>query len=325
MRYYLTFEKLKNNEIAKKIIELFVKIIKKDFRIKASIFVIGIILWFNINLDKDFEINGKIPIKITNKQIGLTLKHSIPKFAKVKLRSQGKALFFLDLKTSLYFELDLDQVSTQKIFKLDPVSFINTTSKSVELLSVQYPKFIDIELDTLLTKKVPISVNQKFRTVPGYTKTGFFQQTPDSIIISGPASKIRTISKINTEFKPELTLDFDYNETLNLTLNDKETITYSANKVKLYQKIVRLGSNSIKLLIKKQNVPINEKFLIDPIYIDIVVSGSVTDLQKISEKDFYVYVNYNQINRSKMLAKIVVDTDVELDWKVSSNFVKVIE
>ncbi len=321
---FLTIEQMKKSRFVKIMTKLFNKYIRKDFRIKAAFFFVGLILWFNINLDKEFEINDKIPIKINGMQKDLTLLNPIPKYAKVKLKSQGKALVALDLNSSLYFDLDLTTVTKHKLFKLDPVSFINTTSKSIELLSVHNP-FVDVKLDSLIHRKVPIVVNQKFKTVPGYTRTGSFYQDPDSILISGPASRVRNISEINTEFKPELTLDFDYKTTLNLVLSNMETINYTATQVKLYQKIVRLGSNTMKMLIKQQNVPIGKKFLIDPIYVEVIVSGPVSELQKVTEEDFFVYVNYNQIDRSKMLSKVYVDTNIKLNWKVSSEYVKVIE
>lgn len=321
----MTIEKFKNNVIIKSITVFFIRFIRKDFRIKAAIFFIGLILWFNINLENDFETNVDIPIKLAKMKPRHTLLNSIPEYARVKLKSQGKALIFLDYNSSLYFELDLSQVSNSKIFKLDPVSFINTTSNNIELLSVQSPKFVEVEIDTMISKYVPVILRQKFKTKPGYTITGKFYQNPESVQVWGPLKKIERITRLFTETKKDLILDKDYKASLQIINENDKTIKYSAEKVDLYQKIVRLGSNTMKILIRKQNVPPGKKFLIDPVYVDLVLSGPVSELQKISEEDFSVYVNYLEIDRLQMNVEIKTDTNVDLDWKISTKTAKVIE
>ena len=120
---------------------------RKDARTKFIFFVIGIFLWLNINLEKDFETNIVIPIKITNIPSNKTLLNPIPKFAKIKVRSKGKSLVMTDTKNSLYFEIDLSTKKDTIVQRLNSDIFVNLTSNDLEPLFIFYTHEIVVILD----------------------------------------------------------------------------------------------------------------------------------------------------------------------------------
>lgn len=308
-----------------KLLKVIYTIFRKDFRTKAVIFTIGFILWFYINLEKDFETNVQVPIRLTNKKSQRTLLDTISSMAHIKIKSKGKSIMATNLAEKLYFELDLSGVDKKKTFFLDPDIFYNKTSFEIELISVQYPQKINVVLDSLVRKKVPIELKTNYTLASGYVTTGGFSQEPDSVIVSGPLKKVTGIQKLYTETRIDSNLSNDYNISVPLVLQNKATIQYSHKSVNLFQKIAIKGSNVFKAPIIITNAPSNRKVMTTPISVEIKVFGPVNELQKISAEDFVIKIDYNQINKEDMTAEIISETDVKVKWNISNKKVKVIE
>ena len=308
-----------------KLLRIIYTIFRKDFRTKAVIFIIGFILWVNINLEKEFETNVQIPIKLTNKKQQRTLLDTIPSMARIKIRSKGKSIMATNLAEKLYFELDLSGVDKKKIFILNPDIFYNKTSSEIELISVQYPQNVNIVLDSLVRKKVPIELKTSYTIASGHVTTGNFRQNPDSVTVSGPLKKVTKIKKLYTETRIDSNLSNDYNISVPLILQNKDIIRYSHESVNLFQKIAIKGSNVFKAPIIIVNAPSNRKVMITPISVEIKVFGPVNELQEISAEDFIIKIDYNQINKEDMTAKIISETNIKVKWNISNEKVKVIE
>ncbi|NOR44317.1 MAG: hypothetical protein GQ534_01935, partial [Candidatus Delongbacteria bacterium] len=240
---------------------------RKDVRTKFIFFIIGIILWLNINLEKDFETNIVIPIKITNLPTNKTLLNPIPQFAKIKVRSKGKALIMTDTKNSLFFEIDLSTKKDTIVQRLNSDLFVNLTSNELEPLFIFYPQEVIVVLDDLLEKKVPVNSNSKYTLAPGYVTSGDFKQRPDSIKISGPAKKVKLINNVQSHRDIAEDLITDYSKNVSLILRDTNSIRYSTHSVSLFQKIVRKGFYTFKVPVNILNEPAGQNTIINPVAI----------------------------------------------------------
>ena len=298
--------------------------IRQDIRVKMVIFFIGLVLWFNITSRKEFEKDFDIDIKLFNIKATRTVSNTIETKARIKVKSTGQALAFSNYEKNLYFYLDLKGVDKRKSFKLNELNFRNTTSSELEF-AVIYPRNIEIILDSLATKKIPISFNSTFSLAPGYVKTGSFSLFPDSIQITGPLKKISKIKLLNTVVENVKDLTSDYRVNLPLLLSSSDIIKYSHKEVRALQKIVRKGTNNYKVWIDIKNKPKNFDFTIDPVYLDIEVTGPVNELLMISNKDFTISVDYKKYNKDKKTIKINAKSDIDLQWSTSDDFVNVIE
>lgn len=298
---------------------------RKDIRTKFIFFVIGIILWLNINLEKDFETNIVIPIRITNLPSNKTLLNPIPKLAKIKVRSKGKALVMTNTKNSLYFEIDLSSKADTVIQRLNSDLFVNLTSNELEPLFIFYPQEIIVVLDDLLEKKVPIITNSKYTLSPGYVVSGDFKQKPDSVIVSGPAKKVKFINTVLSKKDFSIELTTDYSKDISLILKDTNSIRYSTNKVSLFQKIVRKGFYTFKVPVKILNEPSGQNTIINPVAIEIEISGPVNELQRIKAKDFIITADLKNIDEISDTVPLTIETGVELEWAAKTRVAKIIK
>ena len=300
------------------------KSLRHDIRLKTVIFIIGIVLWFNITSQGEFEQEIDVNIKLINMNSNRTLAKNIDAKARIKVKATGKALAFSDYENNLFFNLDLKGVDKRKVFKLNELNFRNTTSSELEF-AVVYPRNIEVVLDSLATKKVPISLNSSYTLAPGYVTTGNFTIFPDSVILKGPLKKISKIVILNSVVDTQKELKNDYNVNLPLLLNNNDLISYSHREVRAFQKIVRKGTNSYKVWIDIKNKPKDFNFTIDPVYLDIEVTGPVNELLMISNRDFKISVDYEKYDKDKKTMKINAESNIDLQWSTSNDFVNVIE
>lgn len=298
--------------------------LRKDIRTKFIFFIIGIILWLNINLEKDFETNIIVPIRVTNLPADKTLLKPIPKLAKIKVRSKGKSLILADTKNSLYFEIDLSSKADTVIQRLNSDLFVNLTSKELEPLFIFYPQEIVVLLDDLMKKRVPIVTNSKFTLAPGYVISGDFKQIPDSVNISGPEKKVKSINMVQAKKDISKDMKTDYSKNISLILKDTSSIKYSTDKVTLFQKIVRKGFYTFKVPIKVLNVPAGQNTILNPVAVEIEISGPVNELQQIDAKDFIITADIKKINEVTETIPLTIETAIDLDWVAKTKVAKII-
>ncbi len=322
---FLNDKKIFTKENGIKVSKYLYESIKHDIRVKAVIFIIGLLLWFNITSQKVFEQDIDVEIRLSNIKNTRTISSIIDKTARIKVKATGKVLAFSNLDKNSYFNLDLKGINKRKVFNLNSLNFMNKTSAELTEFAVLYPRNIEVILDSLATKKVPISFNTSFTLAPGHVKTGEFKIFPDSIILKGPLKKVSGIKVINSVVDMQKDLTGDYNTSLALLLSNEDLIEYSHKEVRGIQKIVKKGTNSYKVWINIKNKPKDFHFTIDPVYLDIEVTGPVNELMMISNRDFKISVDFKKYDKKKKTIDIQAKSDIDLQWSISNAFVNVIE
>ncbi|MFO7811248.1 MAG: hypothetical protein R6V47_07770 [Candidatus Delongbacteria bacterium] len=314
----------KKKESAVKILNTAVDFFTTNITTKLIFFFIGVMLWFNINLQKDFEMSVDIPIRLSNIREGKTVLEPIPDKARIKIRSTGRHLLLSDLGKDVYFEIDASGIEDSMRIRINNDYFINTSGKDIEPLFIFHPQEIDLKLDDLLVRKVPVKLNAGFTLAAGYTTTGEFVFSPESLTVSGPAEIVKKINSIPTKKTVDRELKEDYYREVKLVKQNHSSLSYTADKVKVYQKIVRKGSNTFKAPVSLENLPSGKNFLIDPIAIDISVTGPVNELQNIGAEDFSVTADASKIDDLTGMIPLTVTSEIGLDWKYSTEEVRAI-
>lgn len=294
--------------------EMFLDIFRKNMTAKIIFFAIGAVLWFNINLQKDFEASVNIPIIVSNIQRGKTLLYPIPEEARIKIRSKGRNLILSDLGKDIFFEIDASGISDSALIRLNSDFFINTSGKELEPLFIFHPQDVNIILDDYASKKVPVDLRSNYSMAAGYVVSGPFIMEPDSVEISGPESEIKKIKSVRTAEIHDRDLTEDYSKEIILLTDGFPTVRYSDKKVEVFQKIVRKGSVNFKVPVNLVNVPEEKSILIDPIAIDITVEGPVNELQTISAGEFYAEADVSKMDNTTNRMPLQVTTSIGLKW-----------
>ena len=314
--------KLRKKDTFVKVLTLFFDFFRINLTAKLIFFAIGIFLWFNINLQKDFEASINIPIIVSNIHSDKTLLYPIPEEARIKIRSKGRNLILSDLGKDIYFEIDASGVADSAVVRINSDFFINTSGKELEPLFIFHPQEVRIVLDDHMTKKVPVRLNSGYTLAAGYVTSGEFVLDPDSVIVSGPKTVVDEIFFVNTDKIFDTDLTGDYSKRIQLITNKFSTVSYSRDRVEVYQMVVRKGSNTFKAPVRVVNMPEGKSLLIDPIAVDIKVVGPVNELQNIGADDFSVVADAALLDYSTNRIPLEITSGVKVEWSSSSTEVR---
>jgi hypothetical protein len=288
--------------------------VTKNFGSKLIFMLVAIGLWLSINLEKDFETIIEIPVFVNNVQKGKTIAKTVPDKAQVKIRSKGKNLLLQRTGKDVFISIDASNVTDSMTFRITGDYFVNMSGSDLEPLFIYFPQEVEIILDNYAVKKIPVKLNSQYSMAAGYVRSGPFSIDPDSIVISGPASLVRPVNYAETEKIIDSGITSDYSKTLNIIKKNSSLITYSVLSVKVYQMIVRKGSNSFKIPVRVLNIPEGINLLIDPIAIDVKVTGPVNELHAIGAGDFSATADFLTYDPQTNKMKLDVSSQITQEW-----------
>ncbi|HAQ61609.1 TPA: hypothetical protein DCR49_06375 [Candidatus Delongbacteria bacterium] len=317
--------KKSGNQALKDIIMFLINSVKKNFITKIIFFALSLVLWFYINLQKDFETILNIPINIANIQKGKTLLNPIPSHVRMKIRSKGKALLMSDFNNEIFLEIDASGFADSVNVRLSTDQFVNTSNKDIDPVSIYQPVELIIQFDRLEIKKVPVVLNAEIDLKSGYLKTGKYTQQPESVLVSGPEAKVKNIKEIESVKIVKKDLDKDFSEKISLLLQDSASIKYSSKTVSVFQMIVRKGVTTFKTPVQILNKSDKINLIIDPVAIDINVTGPVNELHMISSGDFIVTADVSKLDKASNKIPLKIKSEIKLEWESEINEVKAIQ
>lgn len=313
-----------NKTAAVRYFEMILDAFRKNMTAKIIFFAIGAVLWFNINLQKDFEASVNIPIIVSNIQRGKTLLYPVPDVARIKIRSKGRNLILSNLGTDIFFEIDASGITDSAVIRLNSDFFINTSGKELEPLFIFHPQDVNIILDDFASKKVPVDLRSSYSMAAGYVTSGPFVLEPDSVEVSGPESEIRKIQSVRTAEIHDMDLTDDYSKEIVLLTDGFPTVKYSDSKVRVHQQIVRKGSVNFKVPVSVINVPEGKSILIEPIAVDVTVEGPVNELQAVSADKFYAEADASKMDNITNRMPLKVTGAIELKWSHNTSEVRAV-
>lgn len=317
--------KKSRNQALKDIILFLINSVRKSFVTKIVFFALSLVLWFYINLQKDFETVLNIPINIANIPKGKTLLNPVPAFVRMKIRSKGKALLMSDFNNEIFLEIDASGFTDSVNVRLSTDQFVNTSNKDIDPVSIYQPVEVIMQFDRLEIKKVPVVLNALIDLKPGYLRTGRFIQQPESVLVSGPESRVKNIKHVESVKIVKKDLDKDFSEKIPLLLPDSAIIKYSSKTVSASQMIVRKGVTTFKTQVKILNKSDKINLIIDPVAIDINVTGPVNELHMISSGDFIVTADVSKLDKTSNKIPLKIQSEIKLEWESEINEVKAIQ
>ena len=73
------------------------------------------------------------------------------------------------------------------------------------------------------------------------------------------------------------------------------------------------------------NEPFGQKTIINPVAVEIEISGPVNELQKINAKDFIISADLQNINEISETVPLTIETEIDLNWTTKTKTVKIIK
>ncbi|MBD3226073.1 MAG: hypothetical protein GF313_15200 [Caldithrix sp.] len=162
-------------------------------------FLLALLLWVVVTMDKQYTIKIEIPFKIENVAPGYVLMEKPPATVTLEIRGKGRALLALNFYKQ-EINLALQDVNQDTLIYLDNYrqQFTVVSKLGVDILDIIDPKKINLKVDKLAEVKKPVQVQKEIKVQMGYLLMDI-QLYPDSVFLKGPSKIVNKQRVVKTE------------------------------------------------------------------------------------------------------------------------------
>mgnify|MGYP005839697677 CR=1 FL=1 len=266
---------------------------KKIYIIIISV-LFSVIVWVGIALSDEYYSIYKLPIEIIDLPAGYTVGNDLPQTITVRLKADGWKLMSFELGSSKYFFVsvkgDSGMVSASLIANVENNPWLTS---GINILDVN-PKNIRIIVEPLAEKKLSVIPQLNLDFKDGYNLATKVSIEPDSVLVKGPSSLIKTMNGFKTK---EITLkNLDQKITLTSELESLRGFETVPNFVEVTLDVQRIVENTVEdIPVRVFNKPSNVEIVLIPNTIDCTFRGGVNILGKITTDSIIASVDYYKV------------------------------
>ena len=297
----------------------------KNIAFPVGAFLLAMLLWLFVVSGDQYTMMLDLPIEARNLNSQKTYLEEVPGYASVILKGKGRDLFksyILQNYSDIKLVLDLDGISQEyefilnDYFEKNPRKVVIPPSHNVSFIEVVYPNRINIRLDEIMEKKVPIISNIRSLVKDGYLQIGNTQFEPDSLIIIGPKVELNKINEVHTAKDTLFNLSKSIRGTIDL-ISQNRLIKFSLRKINYFLDVQQISERIIV------DIPVNVinkvrgiRVFPSPQTVSLTVVGGVNQIAEIEPNDISVVVDFKswKLEKNFYIPKITVPFDI-LNWK----------
>jgi hypothetical protein len=172
--------------------------VRHDLGLKIAALALALFLWVNVAERREVEVIADLPLKYTNRPTDMMFADAVPEHAKARIRGRGK---FLRWRLSdVYFAIDLSPAGKGIVTHVvSPSEVIVPPDKEIEVLEVIEPKAIRVELDKLVTRKLPPHIVLRGDLPDDRVMIGKPFANPAEVVVAGAERIVDTLSAVTTD------------------------------------------------------------------------------------------------------------------------------
>jgi YbbR domain-containing protein len=273
----------------------------------------SVALWFIVNMGRDYNMTMMLPIQITNLPDDIALSSEVPDTTAVSISGEGWSLFNLYINPPQV----MLNVEEQQVNMFEQVRQQISSMSDVSVMQVD-PMFLEIETEMRVSKKVPVESRIVINTGPQYGVLGSTQIMPDSVTVTGPASRVENVeswSTADTEIN-------DVTRNLEMSVDLQESgpgITTIPSEVTLQANIAEFTEAEVRIPVRSRGLPSGQAVTFSPSSIVVkydVPLDQYNDVQSI--RPFVAFVDFERLQQDTTglitpeLEKVTDQYDVRL-------------
>lgn len=171
------------------------KLLTKNWSLKLLSLAFALILWMFIMGERRQEVGYRVPLELQNIPAQLMIANEVPSLVDVRI-SGPRALLMKVSESDISIAVDLTDLQPGlTTFKRLEERLNLPSGLRVTRLA---PSFIDLKLERIKQKEVPVKIALHGEPLPGY-QVGRVKAVPDRVVVSGAESELKNISEVTTE------------------------------------------------------------------------------------------------------------------------------
>ncbi|PTX59724.1 YbbR-like protein [Kordia periserrulae] len=275
---------------------------RKKFNVFLLFFIISFVVWTLVKLSNTYTDTITMTVAYTNLSEDKILLGS----KKSTLEAQIKTTGFRMLRQKLFqkeIEVDLENVfktNTDNTFYVLSDAAVNKhIYQDIEILKVS-PDTLFFTLGKNKTKRVPVIHQLALEFEKGYNLYDSLQIEPKEIEISGPEDVVDGVKVVFTEIKQLEKISNNIDLELKLLKNDSlKRLSYSQETVSATAKVDKFTEGKLSVPLQVRNLPQGFSIKLFPKEVMVTYTANVSDFNTITQNDFTVYCDYNDIKNNK--------------------------
>jgi hypothetical protein len=281
------------------------KAIRHDLGLKIAALAVSIFLWVTIAERREVELITELPLRYTNMAPDMVFADEVPRQARARIRGRGKLLRWK--LGDVYFAIDLSPAGEGFVTHVvSPSEAVIPPNKDYEVLEVLTPKAIRVELDKLVTRKLPPGLVLKGELPGDKIMLGVPITEPAEIVVAGAERIVDTLMAVPTEEVDVGQLAKRGHVTARVDLSGLPFVTSDVTEVVVTARIdprKELGIPSVPI------EPVSTKpvkAIFTPDSLDIVISGAASQVDSLDPQDLKLHVNVTNLPRGQLVFTPVI-------------------
>ena len=288
---------------------------KKIYIFIASV-IFAIILWGSISLSDPYYTNIEVKLTLSNFPDGYTTGSSLPEKINLRVRGQGWRLVSINVGPETEFRVSVGGDSGQHHISLYNYLESNRWLLSdVDIINL-FPDSLNFFVEKIITKKLPVVSGLDLEFKPGYGLASEIILKPDSVIVKGPLSYLRSKNEIKTSTIPLGILDSRTSTEVNL--HKITGFEYSASLVDVVLDVQRIVDKQFEnISVDVIDIPTGREVVLLPNKVNINIRGGIEILGKLVPEQFHAYVEYQTLVQDtigSVVPEIMLPKNVTLQY-----------
>lgn len=277
--------------------------------------LIATALWMVNAMGKRYETVISMPVHYTNLPKNKVLVKSPPSTIDIKMESNGFTLLRHQIKLTINpLNFNVNEFTNNLMVNPKQSSFFIKSDQFLPQFSRQVSaeiKLIDISPDTLFFEFDQIISEMK--SIAHHFELAFENQyflydsitfMPDSVLVRGPKSILKTLEKVYTKETKFKNLNSNVKKIVSLEPVDQ--VELDPRKVEVTIPISQFTEYNEKIPVTKFNVPDNINLVTLPGKIDLNCLVALSEYKNLSPSSFIIGVDYNDLQKNQNFLPVKV-------------------
>ncbi|MFZ0389318.1 MAG: CdaR family protein, partial [Calditrichia bacterium] len=270
----------------------------KNYKTILGVGLLSFFLWFIVKTSKTYEYQMDIPIRYTNLDSERIFKHPQSSNARVEFVGKGKDLLRLHFY-DVGYQIDLSGVPDNMRLDLsEHPEFVSLPGElDLAVKSIMRPRFLNIQLDNKVERKLPVEVRYQVKVPPGFLLSGVEPQ-PDSVLVIGPEVVFDSVRSVQTESKSFSPHEQAFQEKFELKKPKNFFVRYKPENITVNFDVQRLAEREIfGVPVEVINPPEDAQVIALPSVANIYIKGGEKVLADLKARDFRIIVDFEKVWR----------------------------
>ena len=273
---------------------------RTEWKIFAWCFIVAAVLWLFTALNEQYTSSITVAAKYINLPKDKVFIKPLPDEFKIMVTAKGWDLmsnYFRKKAESITVDLNDYRKTDVLITRRLQDRFALLMSQKITIGEV-FPETISLLKDEKGSKKVPVHFIQDITCRDQFGFGGEITYTPDSVIVTGPASIVKTIDHVDTE--DQLIKGLDKVSTYEVKLKEPEpkNLTYNPNKISAVIPVYQLTEKKISVPVEVINYSKKDTLKLIPEKVSVIYQAPVNKFNTIDSTQFQAIIDGSQIDTS---------------------------